>query len=152
MIGLLEDFRYALRSLTKDRGVAVVSIVTLALAIGATTVIFSVFYNVLVESFPYKNFHRLITFSIDNLTNNGPSSGRRFFSISEFRAFRQENQVLEDMVGYDPGGGFLYNDGTGTRSLGTKANVTTNTFAFYGVPALMGRGITPEDGKPGAAP
>ncbi len=152
MTGLLQDFRYAVRSLAKDRGVAIVAVLTLALGIGATTAIFSVFYNVLVESFPYKNFDRLITFSIENLTNNGSSSGRRFFSASEFRAFRQENQVFEDVVGYDPGGGFLYNDGTGTRSLGTKASVTTNTFNFYGVPALMGRGITPEDGKPGAAP
>jgi len=152
MTGLLQDFRYALRSLAKGRGVAIVAIATLALGIGAATVIFTVFYDVLVESFPYKDFDRLITFSIQNLTNNGSSSGRRLFSTSEFRAFRQENRVFEDMVGYDPGGGLLYNDGTGTRSLGTKANVTANTFAFYGVPALIGRGITPEDGKPGAAP
>src|SRR5882724_8117212 len=152
MTGLLQDFRYALRSLAKDRGVAIVAVLTLALGIGATTVIFSVFYNVLIKSFPYKDFGRLITFSIENLTNNGSSSGRRFFSSSEFLAFRQENRVFEDIVGYDPGGGLLYNDGTGTRSLGTKASVTTNTFAFYGVPALIGREITPEDGKPGATP
>jgi putative ABC transport system permease protein len=152
MTGLIQDFRYAVRSLAKDHGVAIVAVLTLALGIGAATVIFSVFYNVLVDSFPYKNFDRLITFSIQNLTNNGSSSGRRFFSTTEFLTFNQENRVFEDMVGYDPGGGLLYNDGTGTRSLGTKANVTTNTFAFYGVPALIGRGIAPEDGKPGATP
>src|SRR5579862_4891244 len=100
MTGLLQDFRYALRRLAKDRGVATIAVLTIALGIGATTVIFSVFYNVLVESFPYKDFDRLITFSIVNLTNNGSSSGRRLFSTSEFRAFRQENRVFEDVVGY----------------------------------------------------
>jgi putative ABC transport system permease protein len=152
MTGLLQDFRYTLRSLARDRGVAVVAIVTLALGIGATTVIFSAFYGVLVDALPYRDSGRLITFGIQNLTNLGSSSGRNFFSASEFLAFRQENRVFDEMVGYDPGGAVLYSDGTGTRDLGGRATVTTNTFTFYGVPPLIGRGITPADGKPSSPP
>jgi putative ABC transport system permease protein len=152
MTGLLQDFRYAIRSLAKDRGVAIVAIVTLALGIAATTVIFSVFYNVMVNSFPYKGSERLITFAIRNSTNLGSSSGRNFFSASEFSAFRQENKIFDEMVGYDPGRAVLYSDGTGTRDLGARAAVTTNTFAFYGVSPFIGREIVAEDGKPGAPP
>jgi putative ABC transport system permease protein len=152
MTGLLQDLRYAVRSLAKDRGVAIVAIATLALGIGASTVIFSVFYGVLVDSFPYRDSGSLITFSIRNLSNVGASLGRNFFSPPEFLAFQQENRVFEDMVGYDPGRAVLYSDGNGTRDLGARAAVTPNTFAFYGVPPLVGREITPDDGKPDAPP
>jgi putative ABC transport system permease protein len=152
MTGLLQDLRYAVRSLAKDRGVATVAVVTLALGIGASTVIFSVFYGVLVDSFPFKDSGRLITFAIRNSTSAGASVGRNFFSPSEFLVFQQENRVFDDMVGYDPGGAVLYSDGKGTRDLGAGAVVTTNTFKFYGVPPLVGREITPDDGKPDAPP
>ena len=49
------------------------------------------------------------------------------------------------------GGDVLYTRGQGTQQL-YGVFVTTNAFQFLGVPALLGRWITPEDGKAGAAP
>jgi putative ABC transport system permease protein len=144
------DFRFALRSLAKDRRFALVAIFALALGIGATTVIFSMVYNLLLRPFPYKNADRMITFSMRNLSNAGGSVGRNFYSIEEFQAFREQNLTFEDMAGYDPLG-FLYSDGKGTRSF-SGARVSANTLEFYGVPPLLGRGITPDDGKSGAPP
>src|SRR5437879_13759693 len=57
---LLRDFRYALRSLRKDRRFTFIAIFALALGIGATTVMFSVVYNLLFAPFPYKGADRLM--------------------------------------------------------------------------------------------
>jgi putative ABC transport system permease protein len=148
---LFHEFRVALRTLSKDRRFALTAILALVLGIGSTTVIFSLFYNLLLNPFPYRDSSRLITFAIHNLTNTGGSSGRSFFWIPEFEAFLEQNHVFEDMVGYAPHGDFLYNDGVGTRTF-AGAYVTANTFEFYGVQPRLGRGITTEDGKPNAPP
>jgi putative ABC transport system permease protein len=148
---LFHEFRAAIRTLSKDRRFALTAILALVLGIGSTTVIFSLFYNLLLSPFPYRDSRRLITFSIHNLTNTGGSSGRSFFWVPEFVAFREQNHVFEDMVGYAPHGDFLYNDGVGTRTF-AGAYVTANTFEFYGVQPRLGRGITTEDGKPNAPP
>src|SRR5262249_7214501 len=56
----LHDFRYAFRSLAKDRRFALVAVFALALGIGATTVMFSVLYAVMVDPFPYRDFRRAV--------------------------------------------------------------------------------------------
>lgn len=152
MEAFLLDVRFALRSLRKDLRVALIALLALALGIGSSTIIFSVFYNLLLDPFPYKDSNRLVTFSIHNTTTNGASVGRPFYSVPEFLGFRDQNRVFEDMVGYDPARSVLYNDGHGTRALPGMAAVTTNTFEFYGVAPLQGRAILPEDGKPSAPP
>ena len=68
---LLQDFRYALRSLVKNRGLSFVAIFALALGIGATTAMFSAVYNVFFDPLPYKNFSRYVVFRIQNLANVG---------------------------------------------------------------------------------
>src|SRR5690348_9290755 len=57
---LLQDFRYALRGLRKDRVFALLAIFALALGIGATTVIYSVIDSVLLHPFPYTGADRLV--------------------------------------------------------------------------------------------
>jgi hypothetical protein len=60
---LYRDFRFALRSLKKDRRFTLVAILTLALGIGSTTLIFSVIDCVVLHPFPYKNPDRLANFT-----------------------------------------------------------------------------------------
>ena len=91
------------------------------------------------------------------------NDGRGLFSIPEFLAFREQNHAFEDVVGYNNAVNISYNDGSGTREIfgshGAESHagsggayVTTNTFDYYGVFPLLGRGITQEDGNPGAPP
>jgi hypothetical protein len=60
MKGLFQDLRYTLRQLRKNPGFAAVSILTLALGIGAMTVIFSVFYNLRFDGFAAKDPSQLV--------------------------------------------------------------------------------------------
>src|SRR6266852_3267125 len=149
---LARDFRYALRSLRKDRRFSLIAIFALALGIGASTVVFSVVYNVFFHALPYKDFNRSVVFEIRNSTNVGGWKGRAFFSPEEFRAFREQNHVFEDMIAHGVVGRLFYDDGKSTRILPSGATVTTNTFDYLGVPPLLGRTISEEDGRPGAPP
>ena len=55
MLNLGQDLAYSIRTLIKDRGFTLASVLTLALGIGANSAIFSVINNVLLKSFPYSD-------------------------------------------------------------------------------------------------
>jgi putative ABC transport system permease protein len=151
MDNFLRDIRYALRSLRKDSRFALVAIFALALGIGASTVVFSVVYDVFFRALPYKDFNRSVVVEMRNLAGVGGWNVRRYFSPEEVRAFREESHEFEDIVAH-VGMRPTYSDGKSTRFFSFGEIVTANTFDYLGVPALLGRTILPEDGKPDAPP
>jgi hypothetical protein len=127
---IVRDTRLAIRSLRRDRRSSLLAIAGLALGIGASTVIFSLFYGVLLNPFPYKDSGRLVTFAIENLTNHGASTGRNWFSWQEFLTFREQNHIFEDLGAYHDGlVSMVLRDGNGPR-LYPAAHVTASTFDF----------------------
>src|SRR5882762_779137 len=144
-----QDLRYAVRTLFKDRRFALLAIFALALGIGASTVVFSVVYDGLLNPFPYKDANGISIFQIHDVERAG-NRGRGAFSFPEFLDYREQNHVFMDMVGtaYTD---VLYASNGGVQQL-QGAYVTTNTFPFLGVKPLLGRWITDGDGKPGAPP
>jgi predicted permease len=148
---LLRDFRYAFRSLRKDRRFSFIAIFALALGIGASTVVFSIVYNVFFDALPYKNFNRSVVVKRQTFARVGSSNARSYFSPAEVRAFREQNHVFEDIIAYARMR-LTYDDGKSIRFFPFGAVVTTNTFDYLGVPPLLGRTISKEDGSPGAPP
>jgi putative ABC transport system permease protein len=145
----LQDLRYGLRQLRRNPGFTVVAVLTLALGIGATTVAFSIFHNVLIQPWPYKDADRLVNFMISD-SSHGSGEVRPTLSISEFLDFQKQNHVFSDMIGIREHDAFLT---IGTQTLDVLgADVTANAFQFLGVKRLLGRTIIPKDGKPGAPP
>jgi putative ABC transport system permease protein len=152
---LFRDFRYATRSLSKDRRFALIAIFAMALGIGASTVVFSIFYNLFFNAFAAKNANRLAVPVIQNTESTGQadsSAESLTLHLADLDVIREQNQVFENVVGYIVAGGIvLANDGSRMYQF-YDARVTSDAFDFYGVPPLLGRGIAPEDGKPGAPP
>jgi predicted permease len=133
------DLRYGLRILGKNLSITVISILTLALGIGATTVIFSVVDSVLLHPFPYKDADRLATPSI--------SSGITRFPVPVFLNFKEQNHTFEDLAA------LAYFDIRYTRSGAPTQQllgcwVTANTFELLGIEPSLGRQIRLQDGNP----
>ena len=150
---VFRDFRYAARSLRKDLRFAIVAVVALALGIGASTVAFSAFYNLLFNGFAARDSNRLVVFSLQNAEAGGlpelnltPLGG----SLSDVDAIRSQGQVFDGIVGYHRGITLL-RDGNDIHQVYATV-VTSNAFDFYGVPPLLGRGITPADGMAKSSP
>lgn len=149
--GLARDFRYAFRNLRKDRRFSLIAIFALALGIGASTIVFSVVYNVFFHALPYKNFASSVVINRQVLARDGQARDSNYFSPAEVRAFREQNHVFEGIVLYArfrP----TYNDGKSIRYFPFGTMVSANTFDYLGIPPLLGRAISQEDGKPDAAP
>src|SRR5216117_3668612 len=72
-----QDVRYALRNLRKTPGFAAVAVITLALGIGASTALFSVIDNILMEPFPYPDAQRFYSVFIHDTERSEPGVGPR---------------------------------------------------------------------------
>jgi len=143
------DVRYALRSLGRSRAFAAVAIATLGLGIGASTAIFSVIDNVLLEPFPYKDPGRMVFLRIHD-TARGPEGERQGYTSNELLEFAEQNKVFDGVIAASDDL-VLYKQGEGVEQL-YGADVTPGTFEFFGMPALYGRVLQPADYQPGAPP
>ena len=144
-----QDIRYALRNLRKSPGFAFVAMITLALGIGASTAIFSVLENILIEPFPYPDAQRFMSVQIHDSERTEPG-GRGGYSGPEFLDYVTQNQVFDRVIAND-GVDVLYRTSEGTQLL--KGNsITPGTFEFLGMPALLGRVAQPADYGQGAPP
>lgn len=144
-----QDLLYSARNLKKSPGFAIVAIVTLALGIGASTAIFSIVENVLMEPFPYPDSQRFISVQIHDTDRNEPG-GRGGYSGPEFLDIEQQNHVFDRVIA-NAGEDVLYSHNGGTDRF-SGSQVTPGTFEFLGIPALMGRTMQAADYEPGAPP
>src|SRR5205823_4856447 len=144
-----QDVRYALRNLRRAPGFAVVAIITLALGIGASTAIFSVIDNILMEPFPYPDAQRFMSVQIHDAERTEPG-GRAGFSGPEFIDYVEQNHVFDRVIAND-NTDVLYRSGEGTLRFDGNY-VTPGTFEFLGMPALLGRVMQPADYEQGAPP
>jgi len=144
-----QDIRFALRNLRKSPSFAIIAAVTLALGIGASTAIFSVIENVLMEPFPYPDAGRFVSVQIHDTEQNEPG-GRGAFSGPEFLDYAAQNHVFDRVIA-NTGQDVLYRSGEGTERF-SGGMVVPGTFEFLGLPALLGRVAQPADYEPGAPP
>ena len=144
-----QDVRFALRNLRKSPSFAIIAAVTLALGIGASTAIFSVIENVLMEPFPYTDAGRLVSVQIHDTEQNQPG-GRGGYSSPEFLDYVAQNHVFDRVIA-NAGQDVLYRSGEGTERF-SGSLITPGTFEFLGMPALLGRVAQPADYAPDAPP
>jgi hypothetical protein len=135
----LRDLRYASRSLKKSPGFAAAAIVTLALAIGANTAIFSALEGVVLESLPYRNQDRLVIMALYNRTLKSPMS----LSYPDFMDWQQSSRSFEQIAAFRQQGFDLTNPGTPEHVNGKE--ISSNFFRTLSVNLALGREVSPEE-------
>src|SRR3569833_592322 len=149
MTWFIQDLRFGLRSITKDRGFFMTAGLALALGIGGVTVIFTVIDSIVLNPLPYFDSGRIYDIQIRDRTRNGTAI-RNWFSVPEFLDIQLQNQVFDrSLGGWEDS--TLLGDPSSPESLDTDL-VTGSAFQMLGVPAFLGRGIQPSDSEPDAPP
>ena len=145
---LWKDFRYAFRVLAKSPGFSAVVIISLALAIGANTAIFSLVNAFLLRPMPVDNPGRLITIYA-TAPNSAPNT--LGFSYREWKDFSRQDTGLSEIVG-SVGLPLSVTDRERPELIWAEM-VTGNYFSGLGVHPAAGRGFLPdEDQAPGEKP
>jgi putative ABC transport system permease protein len=145
MEALLQDLRYALRTLARSPGFTVVAVLTLALGIGANTSIFSVLYGVLLRPLPYPEADRLVQFE-QTYRGSRYSMG---VTYSEFQFLDQHSPVFQSFAATTSVGFNLFAGGEAERVNGLR--VSQRYFRTLGVSPRLGREFLTEEDRPGGA-
>ena len=142
----MQNFRFAVRSLWRQPAFAVITVLTLALGIGANTAVFSVIHGVLLRPLPYPQPEQLLY-----ITSKFPAIGFEQFWVSppEFAELRDNTQAFSTICAYSIG---AVNIDTNPPSRPVAASVSPELMPTLGVQPFRGRWFTPEDSRPNAAP
>lgn len=146
---LIQDLRQALRGFRRQPGFTALAVLTLAFGIGGATTMFSVIQNILLDPFPYVDAAHVVMPQVRD-ARNASRAGPASFRPREFLEFQAQTQVFSDVIG-SAGETLIYETRDGTERL-TGTLCSSNMFQFLGVPALLGRTLTPDDSRPDAAP
>jgi putative ABC transport system permease protein len=138
---LKQNLTYSLRTLFKNPGFTIVGVVTLALGIGATTAIFSVVYAVF-EPMPYPKPDQLVMVWTMNRGN------RSSVSTVDYLEWKQRSSSFQGINAWTGGS---FNVGGGERPEQVAGSLRTpGFFTMEGLPFMLGRDFTSEEGQPGS--
>src|SRR5438128_7659139 len=140
---MLNDLRYALRQLAKSPGFAAVTILTLALGIGACTAIFSVVNAVLLRPLDYPDPARLVVIRETQL----PKFPEFSVSPPNYLDWEKQTKSYENLAAYSSSRINFTGDGEPQQLIGVKA--TAHYFDVYGIKPALGRTFLPEEDAPG---
>lgn len=142
---LLQDLKFSLRLLAKSPGFTAVAIVTLALAIGVNSAIFSLVNGLLLKSsIPEKPEQVVGVFTL----RKDASRDYRQFSYAEFRALHEKNDVFTDLAAVNFALAGIGQGDAMRRSF--VFIVSDNFFSTLGARPAAGRFFTPEEGRANA--
>jgi putative ABC transport system permease protein len=138
MDALMQDIRYAARSLRRSPAFTVVAVLTLALGIGANAAIFSVVDGVLLRPLAYANPEALVM-----VWGHNENIGNETASLPDFRDWRERNTVFESMAAVANTRFDVTGDGEPERV--DAALTTANFFHVLGVTPALGRAFNAEE-------
>jgi predicted permease len=142
LVELLQDVRYGVRNMLRTPGFALVTVLTLALGIGANTAIFSVVDAVLFRALPYRDAGKLVW-----ATNFASEQKQTLVFADEYAGWRTQNHVFENIAAYSPAAEYTLT-GTGSPQRLMGAQVTASFLDLLGVAPQLGRNFLPEEDRP----
>jgi putative ABC transport system permease protein len=147
MTDLRRDVVYAIRSLSRSAGYALVAFLTLALGIGATSAIFAAVDTILLRRMPYANADRLVV-PVSINTKRGGDDGSSV-SYADYEDWLKESSIFESVALWRP----IQTDltGAGDPERITAIQVSAEFFRVMEVAPVLGRIFVPADHGPEAA-
>jgi putative ABC transport system permease protein len=142
---VFSDCRYGLRQLRKNPGATAVMVFTLALAIGATTAIFSVVYGVLLRPLPYPDSNRIM--AVFEVSSKGH---RTHLADPNFDDFRDQSRSFQAIAKYHDDIASVSGTSQPTRT--AIAVVSPDFLKVFGIQPILGRDFSASDAKKGAGP
>lgn len=140
---LRRDLHFALRSLKKSPGFAIIAILVIAVGIAVNTAVFSVINTVLLRPLTYPDPQALV--SLVNITPRGNFPGA---SIPKFNVWRQQSGIFQQVAAYDFGSAGLNLTGGDHPQQVEAIHVSADYFAMFGAPVAAGRTFTAEEDSP----
>src|SRR6266581_3173844 len=140
-----QDLRYGWRALRRTPAFTLVAVLTLALAIGANSAVFTVVDSVLLQPLPFRDPGRL--YAVSYLPTNLPFELPPGLDDRLYLEYRRHDLRFERVTGYQRQELTLSGVGDATRVPGARASATF--FAVLGVQPALGRGFTPEEDEAG---
>jgi predicted permease len=152
-----DNLRLALRRLWQQPGFSLVVVATLALGLGANTAVFTLINALMLRPLPVQQPDQLYRVGDTNdcCVNSGwPRAGFSLFSYRLFEQLRSSLPEFVDLAGFQANlmPASLRRSGSSTSQSVNGQFVTANYFRMFGVNAVAGRGLQPDDDQPGAAP
>ena len=141
---LLQDLRFGARTFRREPLFTGIALVTLTLAIGANTAIFSLIDPLAFRDLPVRDPAGLVQFTW-RYPGDPPQN---VFSLANYAHYRERNTVFSELIGVAP----LFSEPRTSGRPATAAVVTGNFFEALGVGTVLGRRIQPADDNDGAAP
>jgi putative ABC transport system permease protein len=144
----MADLRYAFRYLWQSPGYTLAAIVTLAVAIGANSAIFSAVYGVLLRPLPIADASRLVV-----VWDSDPSRNLPVIELSyrQFERWAAADRVFERAAAVGASTWPIVLEQRGESTKLALAGVSASFFETFGTVPLLGRALRPEDDLQGAA-
>jgi len=146
MQSLLQDLRFALRRLVKDRWFTVAAVAALALGIGANSAVFTLVNAVLLRGLPFDQPERIMW--IDTHDARGRNFG---VSVDDYVDWRSATRTFTGIALVQSGQPNLSGDGRLAEAY-PGGYITANAFDLIGVKPILGRGFVAADDLPNAPP
>ena len=140
------ELRQSLRGLRRNPGMTTMGILMLALGMGASTVVFSIFYAALVQPLPFRDAGRVVELT-ETRTERGINQAS--FSEANFWDVRTQNHTFEEIGAYHFDEANL--TGRGAAEKVTAIFVTAGFFRALGVSPILGRDFSYDEGRSGSA-
>jgi putative ABC transport system permease protein len=141
---LIKDLRYGIRSLLRQPGFTAITVLTLALGIGANTAIFSVVYSVLIKPLPFHRADRIVLLWGDDRVEGDPRSQVSHTDIVDYKSQQTLFDSISTFNSWTP-----LLSGTGEPARISGALVGDDFFRVLGQQPLLGRAFLPEEQQDG---
>jgi putative ABC transport system permease protein len=144
---MIQDLRYSVRMLAKNRVFTFVAILTLSFGIGANTSIFSVIHAVLLSPLPYSQSERMVALGVSGTNTGAEWALTAPLTAPEFVEIEKQNQLLEHPSTFDAREFILTGRGAPEQLKGQR--ISQGLLALFGVHPNPGRSFSAEEFEPG---